>query len=256
MQEPEHILIGGNVATNVVRVGSTVWKPVTIATPAVKSLLDFLHDAGYPASPQHLGIDEHGRQILQFIPGVVSSSGPLLSLRELEDVGKLIRHFHELSARFHAAPEARWDVAMTPDRQAIICHNDLAPWNLIRNGDRFVFIDWDASGPGSQLWDLSYAALTFTPVVLHGLIGEMVPRIGALIRGYDLSSIQGLALPAMMRRRALEMKDLLVNGAANGTQPWARFHAEGHASYWEGAANFVFEHHSELELVCAQSTRQ
>jgi thiamine kinase-like enzyme len=37
-------------------------------------------------------------------------------------------------------------------------------WNLVRDGERSVFIDWDGAGPGSRLWDLGYAAHGFVPL--------------------------------------------------------------------------------------------
>jgi Phosphotransferase enzyme family len=250
MTEDEHILTGGNVAARVVRVGETVRKPVTIATPSVKSLLNFLQDRGYPACPQHFGIDEQGRQSLEFVPGVMANARTPLSLADLEQVGRLIRQLHELTACFPIPADARWDVPIRPDHDDLICHNDLAPWNLVRNGDRWVFIDWDNSGPGSRLWDLSYAAITFPPIEPQGDITEIGPRVRALIRGYGLSPSQGDALPALMRRRAQAMGDLLVNGAEKSLQPWAQMYEADHARYWLGAAQFVEEHSLTLQDVC------
>lgn len=63
--EQEEKLTGGNTAELVVRLGSTVRKPVTRATPAVHSLLRHLRAAGCEASPEAFGIDEQGRQILE-----------------------------------------------------------------------------------------------------------------------------------------------------------------------------------------------
>jgi len=250
MTEDEHILTGGNVAARVVRIGETVRKPVTIATPSVKNLLNFLHDRGYPACPQHFGMDEQGRQSLEFVPGVMANAGTPLSLADLEQVGRLIRQLHELTACFPIPADARWDVPIRPDHDDLICHNDLAPWNLVRNGDRWVFIDWDNSGPGSRLWDLSYAAITFPPIEPQGDITEIVPRVGALIRGYGLSPSQGHALPALMRRRAQAMGDLLVSGAEKGLQPWTQMYEADHTKYWLGASQFVEEHRQALQDVC------
>ena len=253
MTEDEHILTGGNVAARVVRIGMTVRKPVTISTPSVKDLLDLLHDRGYAACPQHLGIDEQGRQSLEFVPGTMGNAEPPLNLADLEHVGRLIRQLHDITASFPIPSDLHWDVPIRPDHDDLICHNDLAPWNLVRNGDRWVFIDWDNSGPGSRLWDLSYAAITFPPIEPQGDITEIVPRIGALIRGYGLSPSQSHALPALMRRRAQAMGDLLVNGAENGIQPWAQLYEADHATYWLGAAKFIEEHSQVLQDVCGNT---
>ena len=43
----EQVLAGGNVGARVVRVGSTVRKPVTAATPAVEALLEYLESVGF-----------------------------------------------------------------------------------------------------------------------------------------------------------------------------------------------------------------
>jgi hypothetical protein len=47
----EHVLAGGNVSGQVVRVGSTVRKPATPATPAIEALLHYLAGAGFDGSP-------------------------------------------------------------------------------------------------------------------------------------------------------------------------------------------------------------
>ena len=62
------MLTGGNVAGQVVRVGDTVRKPVTSATPAVEALLRHLEAAGFAGAPRTLGRDERGRQVLEYIP--------------------------------------------------------------------------------------------------------------------------------------------------------------------------------------------
>jgi len=65
--EPEEILTGGNVSGEVVRVGSTVRKQATLATPAVAALLAYLNAAGFAAAPRTLGRDERGRHVLEYI---------------------------------------------------------------------------------------------------------------------------------------------------------------------------------------------
>ena len=61
------MLTGGNVAAAVVRIGDTVRKPWTRATPSVHAFLG--HVAGLPFVPKVLGRDASGRQILEYVPG-------------------------------------------------------------------------------------------------------------------------------------------------------------------------------------------
>ncbi len=234
--ETEHILTGGNVTVSVVRIGTTVRKPATIATAGVTAFLRFLQDAGFSGSPRHLGFDEQGRQVLEFIPGHVGAGELPFGLPDLRRIGKLIREFHDCSATYAAPPSTRWERAMTPDREEIICHNDLAPWNFVRSAERWVFLDWDGAGPGSRLWDLAYAAIAFAPIELTGDAQRIARRIRALGEGYVL-----------MRERAIAMRELLIDGGRTGREPWARLYKGDHAAYWDDVATFVEQHLRTLE---------
>jgi hypothetical protein len=57
----------------IVRVGDTVHRPVQPWTPATHELLRHLEAVGFRYAPRVLGFDEHGREILSYIPG---DSGP------------------------------------------------------------------------------------------------------------------------------------------------------------------------------------
>ena len=88
-------LPGGNVADSVVRIGTTVRKPVSKATAAVEALLDHLAAAGFDAAPRSLGRDEQGRQVLEFIPGTMADELPAVTNPELHRLGLLIRRLHD-----------------------------------------------------------------------------------------------------------------------------------------------------------------
>ncbi len=81
-----------------------------------------------------------------------------MDMVQLARVGRLVRDLHEALPTFEPSGSERWQVAIPPDREELVCHHDLAPWNLVLGADRWVFIDWDGAGPGSRLWDLAYAA--------------------------------------------------------------------------------------------------
>jgi Ser/Thr protein kinase RdoA (MazF antagonist) len=224
----------------VVRVGDTVRKPVTAATPAVTALLRHLNDVGFTGAPTVHGLDEFGRQVLEYIPGRTVDTP--MSDGELRRVGRLIREFHDAAAGFVPPDDAHWDVVIPADRADLICHHDLAPWNLVVGGDRWVFIDWDGAGPGSRLWDLAYAAHGFVPLAPGGDPVVDGPRLRTLADGYDLDEQQRHELPELVGAHTRGMFELLRAGACTGTQPWARLYAEGHADHWGPAADYIERH--------------
>jgi hypothetical protein len=222
----EQLLAGGNVAGAVVRVGDTVRKPATAATPAVEALLE--HLAGFDGAPRTLGRDAAGRHVLEYVAGETVHAGAPLRDDELRRLGALVRALHDACAAFVPPGDARWEVAIAPDRSELICHHDLAPWNLVRDGARWVFIDWDGAGPGSRRWDLAYVAQTF---------GGDPRRASLVLEGYGLEDRDGFG--ALVARRTWAMYERLRCGGETGVQPWARLWAEGHGDHWRAAAEDV-----------------
>ncbi len=242
MAEIEVPLSGGNVAAGVVRVGRTVRKPVTPATPAVHAVLRHLEKVGFAGAPRALGRDEQGRQVLEYVEGPLATVLPPMTPADLVRVGRLVRDLHDALAFFSAPDDARWEVAIPPDRDELICHHDLAPWNLVLGADPWVFIDWDGAGPGSRLWDLAYAAQSFTPLHAGGDPAQDASRLRALVDGYGATHAQRQQLPGLIEAHTRGMYNLLVDGARTGRQPWARLHDEGHAQHWGPAADYVADH--------------
>ena len=163
--ELEQTLTGGNMAGQVHRIGETVRRPTGPWTPAVHQVLHHLEQVGFRGAPRALGSDEQGREILTFIPG------NMVHLRVLDDAGltrvaRLIRDYHAAVVSFMPPADAHWQ---TDGRDPIgtgelICHNDLAPWNLIVGEHEWAFIDWDLAAPGRRLWDLALAVCSFVPL--------------------------------------------------------------------------------------------
>jgi Ser/Thr protein kinase RdoA (MazF antagonist) len=245
MSDLEERLYGGNVADSVVRVGATVRKPATSATHSVEALLEHLFEVGFRGAPQTLGRDEKGRHVLEYVPGATQEPFSYSS-EELGRVGQLIREFHAAAKSFVPPAGAEWKVVIRPDSEELICHHDLAPWNLVRGEERWVFIDWDGSGPGSVLWDVAYAAQTFVPLIHGGVPGIDAPRLRCFVDGYGLDRSQREKLPELMVARTRAMFELGERAAITGEQPWARLHVEGDGSrHWRQAADYV-EWHLEI----------
>jgi hypothetical protein len=241
-EHEEHVLVGGNVSDVVVRVGATVRKPGLPQTPAVEAFLAYLNDCSFSGAPRTLGRDEEGRHVLEYIPGPIAHQMPPMDLAGLHRVGVLIREFHDIAAGFRAPSDARWDVCIEPDRRDLICHHDLAPWNLVCSDDRWVFIDWDGAGPGSRLWDLSWSAAGFVPIAPGGDPVADAARIAALVDGYGLTAADRERFPPLIGGHARGMFDLLRESARTEKMPWARLAAEGHPDYWEAAADYADGH--------------
>lgn len=80
---------------------------------------------------------------------------PPLTAGDLHRLDAFVHELHHAAESFKPPEAPQWKVVIAPDREDLICHHDLAPWNLFRDKDRWVFIDWDGAGPGSRLWELA-----------------------------------------------------------------------------------------------------
>nr|WP_242519604.1 phosphotransferase [Microbacterium esteraromaticum] len=223
------------------RIGSSVRKPATGASPAVHALLRAVRARGV-AAPEPYGFDAQGRQVLEFVPGVTPDH---LDLADLARVGALVRSIHDAAADFHSVGDADWDVLLpAPGAPELICHNDLAPWNLIV-GERWLFIDWDGAGPSTRLWDLAYSASAFTLNDRTERIGESAARLRALVDGYGADDALRDALPNALAERTAAMRDMLADAHAHGREPWATMHSDGHGAHWSAVADHVRTHREQ-----------
>jgi len=247
LDEREVPLDGGNVSGSVVRVGDTVRRPASAASPAVHAFLAHLNDVGYSGAPRTFGFDEQGRHVVEYVEGdclmPFESDDPIRALRH---VGRLLRDFHDAAATFVPPANAVWNVVIPPDRRDLIVHHDAAPWNLVIGRDRWVFIDWDNAGPGSRLWDLSYAAHGFVPLAPEASPREAGRRLAALADGYGLDEQGRRTLADLLVSRIMSMYALLERGFHEKAQPWCRLWEQGHADTWRSHAEYTEQHLSFL----------
>ncbi|GGN59101.1 hypothetical protein GCM10010112_13640 [Actinoplanes lobatus] len=145
----EQALPGGFIA-GAVRVGDTVHKAPPKDPGFVHGLLRHLAD--WDGAPRFLGVDEHGRAMLEHLDGQVpwERGRPpeyVRSERNLRSVGRMIREFHDLTAGTTLAGE-----------HEVVCHHDLSPKNTVYRGrEPVAFIDWDDAAPGRRVQDVAHA---------------------------------------------------------------------------------------------------
>ena len=160
--------IGGNL-NDATRVGDTVRRRAGPWTPAVHALLRFLERAGFEA-PRVRGMDEKGREVLDYIDGDVHPGWPdpapdwVMDDYRLAEGAHLLRRYHDLVAGFEPPDGARWRL-VGPTAPEIICHNDWTPGNaLFRERHLAVMLDWDMAGPGTRLWDIANSGYSWVPL--------------------------------------------------------------------------------------------
>lgn len=240
VDEPE-IPLAGNVTVGVVRVGDTVRRPAGPWTDSVDAFLAHLHRVGFTGAPRPLGRDAQGRQVLEYVPGEIGDHTGTYTPVELGEIGRMLRELHDAAASFAPPPAARWETAIPADGAELVCHNDVAPWNLVRAQRGWVLIDWDATAPATRLWDLAYAAQSMAGMSPRRDPVESAARLRALTDGYGLDPDRGPPLAALLGRRARAMYDLLETGAREGRQPWARIFTED-GPYWRSTAEHLDAH--------------
>lgn len=253
----EEPLVGGNVSAGVVRLGDTVRRPTGPWTPTVHALLHHLEARGFTGAPRVLGVDERGREVLEFVDGVVpwpERHYDLLGTRDaIARVGALLRAFHDAAADFDPGAGAVWRFpemaadasAFVDERGWIVCHNDPAAWNLVIGDDRIAFIDWDVIGPRPPIWDVAYCAVGCVPISHDGSAPgwpEPVPvveRLRALADGYGLTDGDRVRLPDVIVARIASSYEHLRRRALAGSPPWDELWRNGHGDAWAAMRDFA-----------------
>jgi len=194
-QPQDAVPLTGGMMNAPVRLGDVVRRRVNAATPTLHELLCHARERGVDWIPQPLGIDEGGWETLSFLPGTVPHDMPdwVWHERVLVSVASRMRQWHDATAGF---PTDRPWAFETGTAFETICHNDFAPYNCVfQDGALTGLIDFDLCAPGSRLWDLSYAAYRFVPLmpsealepgdeVSPFAIGDVRRRIARFLEAY------------------------------------------------------------------------
>ena len=165
----EQPLAGGIAnAGQVVRVGPHVLRPSNPHSGSVHAFLRAVRSAGFEGAPVPVGIDDDGRERLEFIEGDVplppypewcQSDGALAS------VARLLRGLHDAARGFDPRGRSWADGLADPAGGTVVCHNDVCPDNVVfRNGVAVALLDFEFAAPGRPVYDLAHLARLCVPV--------------------------------------------------------------------------------------------
>jgi hypothetical protein len=237
--EPEIPLLGGNVST-VVRVGSTVRRSAGPWTTAVHALLRHLEAVGFTGSPRVLGIDDRGREVLEYLDGECGDYplGPHWTTDEaLVAVGTMLRMFHDAQAGFVPPAGATWRAFGPPPPGAdVVCHHDVAPHNVVWRPDgTLAMIDFDLSSPGHRIYDVAYSAWTWVPLfsdrdseTLGWRRPDRTRRLRLFADAYGLSADDRARLVPVVRSRIVDHNEGIRRMAEAGEPAFVRLVERGH----------------------------
>src|SRR3954451_9394594 len=229
------VQLRGGTSTDglVVRVGDTVRRPRTSASPAVHGLLRHLERVGFDGAPRLLGTDDQGREILSFVDRVAATPPCPAWARSdaaLASLADLLRHYHAAVQGFDPTPYHWGSRVPAAFRTGLVSHNDPNLDNVVfRDGEAVSLIDFDLASPGSPLWDVALAARLWVPLRDPRDVGdERAERVHERLRFF----VDAYGLPEHDRRRvaAAVMQthgwsyDIVQAGASRG-QP-------GYVGYW------------------------
>lgn len=242
-------LAGGNMS-GAVRVGDTVRRAGGPWTPTVHRLLRHLRAQGVPGLPAPVAVDEHGREIVAYLPGVVPQDpmpGWVWSDVVLLAAVERLATIHAASRSFDLSGGV-WQLPEHPPTE-VVCHNDFAPYNLVFDDSHRLtgVIDWDTASPGSRVWDLAYLAYRLVPLSdpanpdgRASAQPERRRRLTLLCRAY------GHALtPRQVAGTAVHRLHDLAAFTANRAAAGAR-HVADHVQLYERDAAWLAAHLAEL----------
>jgi len=235
----EEPLTAGMSTEGIVRVGDTVRRPTGPWTPSVHAFLRHLELEGFEAAPRVLGFDNEGREILTYVHGEPAGRDALVADEVLHEAARLVRSLHRASATFVPPPDARWrPPACDPGGGPIVLHGDLGGWNVIIDGARLTFIDWDEAAPGRPEWEIGYSLLSFADLWPDSDLSdvEAARRIRTFADGYTASKAQlDLALE-LLPQRCRWMSAGIVEQADQGRIPAVRMRDAGTHTAWTATA--------------------
>jgi hypothetical protein len=210
----EQPLVGGRWTAGVVRAGDTVRRPASPASRFVARLLTHLAATGFDGCPQHLGWDQHGRDILSFVPGHVPARWQHFGDHQVSQAATLLRQHHDATRELASSLRAE-----------VVCHHDPGPNNVVfRDARPVAFIDFDFAAPGRPLEDVGYMAWAWciSSRFDRAPVTDQARQVRILADAYGLSRADRGCLPAAIRDRRNEALWRDVLGGRVASLPYTR----------------------------------
>ena len=241
--KPDAVLLGGCVST-VAKVGDTVRRTPAPNAVFVHQVLEHLAATGWTGAPRFHGLDEEGREVLDFVAGL-SGVEPSVRARAGEDeplaaLTHLVRQLHDLTADTHLAGS-----------QEAVCHHDLDPRNTVyrQRGAGLVpvaLIDWDLAAPGRRVQDVARVAWQFLP--LGPEVADVVDtarRLRLVVDAYGLEEREEL-LPTVLWWQERCWRGIAA-GAARGEPAVVALQTAGVVAQVQEARAWTHDHLAVLE---------
>ena len=265
---PETPLVGGDITEGIVRIGDTVRRPRGPWSDSVASYLLHLERVGFGASPRYFGVDEQGRDILEFVPGAVPGQ-PVVETwaaagSVLRAIALLLERLHSSSASFVAPAHACWfgddlevelpvEVPPAP-RPEIVSHFDVTPQNVVfRSGEPVALIDFDLTRPGTRLQDVINTAMWWVPLFPPedrdpALAAVDVPtRLSTFVDSYGLGDAERMAFLEVAIDGATRAWYRMQANAEHRGGGWARMWNDGVGERILRRRAWLLEHRATLD---------
>jgi Phosphotransferase enzyme family len=196
---------------------------------------------GFASSPRFLGMDERGREKLTFHPGQTAwELRPAFpSLEEISRLGMIVRDLHESLRDFRPPKDPQWSVhGADPRGGDLTLHNDIAPWNLVVDGEDWTIIDWDEAAPGRPEWELALVLHSFVPLWPESTLGDavIVDRMKSFGDGYGATGQRLQDVVALIPERCQRFVDMIDLGVRDGHPQLVKMLKDGHRKVWSAAA--------------------
>ena len=215
----------------------------------VSDFLAHLNQDGFGLVPQPLSRPSDAEHVVSFVPGEVHNDDWPEQCRSdvaLGKIARMVRRFHESSARYRSSASLDWISGRQPLRDGeVVLHGDFSMANLVWDGAEPVgIIDWEFAEPGPAYHDVLHAMLNLVPLFSDTISRNMgfetspnrIARMELFLAEYGTPTTfrypEGDLTPrsALMDAISLLERDrsrFLVLGGEQRVEPWASYFDRG-----------------------------